>query len=123
MTTRGCFPVQQMDLSRRNRLAKMIRFTELNTRGWTCVTGISSRSALLELARSIGRPVPSPSGELVRELAPKPPSAAGRGTLSKAYGMGAFPLQPDPPFCPVPARYLVLRASGEILGYTPVLTF
>src|SRR5260370_12977058 len=123
MTTRGCFPVQQMDLSRRNRLAKMIRFTELNTRGWTCVTGSSSRSALLELARSIGRPVPSPSGELVRELAPKPPAAAGRGTLSKAYGMGAFPLHTDTAFWPVPARYVVLLASGDIRRYTSVLTF
>ena len=40
---------------------------ELETRGWTRVPNISTRSELLDLARSIGRRVPSPTGELVKE--------------------------------------------------------
>jgi len=45
-------------------------YGELEARGWTCVGGITGRSELLELARSVGKPVPSPTGELIKELSP-----------------------------------------------------
>lgn len=87
------------------------------------MAGITSRSALLELARSIGRPVPSPSGEVVKELIPKCQSAAARGTLSGTYGTGSFPLHTDTAFWPLPARYVVLRTRGDTRRHTSVLTF
>ena len=46
-----------------------------------------------------------------------------RGTLSKTYGTGSFPLHTDTAFWPVPSRYVVLRVRGDIRRHTTVLTF
>ena len=62
--------------------------TSLRTCGWTRVTGITSQPELLELARSIGRPMPSATGELVKELTPTSQADARKGTLSQTYGTG-----------------------------------
>jgi hypothetical protein len=100
-----------------------VRYPELNTRGWACVTGITSQSELLDLARSIGRPVASPTGELVKQLTPTPQAHARRGTLSHTYATGSFPLHTDTAFWPVPSKYIVLRARGDIRRPTTILTF
>ena len=101
----------------------MVSSFELETRGWACLTGVTSRSELLELARSIGHPVPSPTGELVKELTPTLRADARKGTLSDTYGTGLFPLHTDTAFWPVPSRYVVLRVRGDIRRHTTVLTF
>lgn len=101
----------------------MVRFPELETRGWTCVAGIRSQSDLLELATSIGRPVPSQTGELVKELVPTFPAAARKGTLSETYGNGPFPLHTDTAFLPVPRRYVLFRVLGDFRRHTTVLQF
>jgi hypothetical protein len=98
-------------------------FRELEEFGWACVPGIYSRSKLLELARSLGRPIASPSGELVKELVPKSREKARRGTLSETHDVGPFPLHTDTAFWPVPSRFLVLRAHGDIRRCTTVLSF
>jgi hypothetical protein len=102
---------------------KIVSCSELNTRGWTCVTGITSQSELLELARSIGHPVPSPTGELLKELTPTPQAHAHRGTLSDTYATGSFPLHTDTAFWPLPSKYIVLRVRGDIRRPTTILTF
>ncbi len=101
----------------------MVNCTQLKACGWTCVSGITNRTELLELARTIGRPVPSPSGELAREITPTPQAAARKGTLSDAYSTGSFPLHTDTAFWPVPSRYVLLRARGDLRRHTTVLPF
>ena len=96
---------------------------ELSDRGWTCVKAINSRSALLRLARMLGRPVPSPTGEVIKELSPIPRMRARKGTFSEAYGFGSFPLHTDAAFWALPPRYLVFRAYGDIRRNTTILSF
>ena len=103
--------------------SKIARQPELDIRGWNCVRGITSQTELLELARSLGRPVPSPTGELVKELRPTTRANARRGTLSYTYATGSFPLHTDTAFWPVPTRYIVLRATGDLRRPTKVLNF
>jgi len=96
---------------------------ELRERGWTYVSGVTSRSELLEVAHSVGRPVPGPNGEIVKELTPKPHTEFMTGNLTDTYGTGAFPLHTDTAFWPVPARYGVLRVRGDIRRPTTILHF
>ncbi len=95
----------------------------LGTHGWTVIDGIKSRTDLLRLASSIGRPVPSPSGEIVKELRVTPAVKSRPTTLSSAFGEGAFPLHTDTAFWPTPARYIVLRACGDLRRPTTILPF
>jgi alpha-ketoglutarate-dependent taurine dioxygenase len=101
----------------------MVNWCELEQRGWTCVSGITSRLELLRLAQSIGQPLLNPAGKLVKELIPSPDVDARRGTLSETYGNGVFPLHTDTAFWPVPARYVLLRAHGDIRRRTTILRF
>jgi hypothetical protein len=96
---------------------------ELEARGWTRVPAIDSRDALLGLARSIGVPLPAPTGELVKRIPVTSASHAKRRTLSAAHGSEEFPLHTDTAFWPVPARYVVLRAVGDLRRYTTIRSF
>src|SRR5438552_3631395 len=98
-------------------------YGELEARGWTCVGGITGRSELLELARSVGKPVPSPTGELIKELSPVLQPDGRKGTLSDTYAGGKFPLHTDTAFWPIPSRYILLRVRGDIRRCTTILTF
>lgn len=110
-------------MSNVSETSRKVRRSELHTWGWRPVTGITSQSELLELARSLGRPVPSPTGELVKELTPRMSVDARRSTLSHTYAKGPFPLHTDTAFWPVPSKYIVLRARGDIRRTTTILTF
>lgn len=94
---------------------------DLRSSGWCYVRGVSSQSDLLGLARSIGRPIPSPTGELIKELRPTAAPRARPGTLSFAFGAGSFPGHTDTAFWPVPARYLVFRVRGDYRRRTTVM--
>jgi alpha-ketoglutarate-dependent taurine dioxygenase len=98
-------------------------FDELNTSGWAFVKGISSRAELFELGRAIGVPVPSPNGEVVKEIRVTAASEAPPGSQSSLYGTGPFPLHTDTVFWPVPVRYVVLRAHGDLRRPTTVMPF
>ena len=100
-----------------------INWSELETRGWTSVVGISNKTELLKLAKSVGQPSPSPAGEIVKELTPMLASDARNDTLSKSYGRDSFPLHTDTAFWPIPARYVILRARGDIRRQTTVSIF
>jgi hypothetical protein len=65
---------------------------ELNTRGWILVDDISSQADLLKLGTSLGSPVRTPNGELVKEIRRIPREEAPLGSQSALYGAGPFPL-------------------------------
>lgn len=87
--------------------------SDIEQYGWVLVPGISDRSKLLELAASLGTPVRSPDGHLVKVLRPCTSAQSHHMTLSKKYGRGAFPFHTDTAFWPLPCRYVVLRVCGD----------
>jgi len=101
---------------------------EINRRGWVIVEGVSSSRELVDLGRTIGCPVPSPNGELVKEIRRVPVEKAAPGSQSSIYGTGPFPLHTDTFFWPVPARYVLLRCYGDtrrpttVMGITDLLS-
>jgi alpha-ketoglutarate-dependent taurine dioxygenase len=100
-----------------------MRGSELETNGWLRVSGISSHKDLLDLGREIGCPVRSPNGELIKEIVITPTAAAKPGTQSAIYGTGPFPLHTDTVFWPLPVRYIILRAHGDVRRPTTLMTF
>lgn len=100
-----------------------MRTSVCDTAPWVVVRGIETRTDLLDLAHSVGQPVPSPSGDLVKVITPRCAVDAPRGTLSGKHGTGPFPLHTDTAFWPVPARFLVLRVRGDFRRPTVVCPF
>lgn len=96
---------------------------ELQTKGWALVDGVSSQAELLELGKAIGSPVPTPNGELVKEIRRIPPDEASEGSQSAIYGAGPFPLHTDTAFWPIPVRYVLLRGYGDTRRPTTVMRF
>src|SRR5262245_24445425 len=101
----------------------MISLAQLRKNGYVTIAGIATGSELLSIAKSIGRPVLSPTGELVKEIMPKPQGDARLGTASAKHGTGAFPLHTDTAFWPIPCRYLVMRVYGDCRRATTVVRF
>ena len=101
----------------------MINFAEFDISGWTLVDGVSSKAELLELGRALGCPVPSPNGEMVKEIRVAPTTKAPPGSQSSIYGTGPFPLHTDTVFWPVPVRYVILRAHGDTRRPTTLMSF
>jgi len=101
----------------------MVDRLELEARGWTKVRGRASQSELFQIASSLGRPVISPTGQLVKELVPKNATEARTSTMSGAHGTGVFPLHTDTAFLPTPCRYLVFRATGDVRRITFLASF
>lgn len=97
--------------------------TELNTRGWMLVDGVSSQADLLELGKALGFPVRTPNGELVKEIRRVPRDEAPPGSQSAIYGAGPFPLHTDTVFWPLPVRYVILRGYGDTRRPTTVKSF
>jgi alpha-ketoglutarate-dependent taurine dioxygenase len=87
------------------------------------IAGVSDTESLLALASSLGSPIPSPTGEPVKRLSVASAIAARPGTLSATHGAGEFPLHTDTAFWLLPARYIILRAYGDIRRHTVVSTF
>lgn len=94
----------------------------LRETGWASVQGITRIDDLVDIARSLGRPIPG-RGEVVRRLTPTPASAARRGTFSARFGEGAFPAHTDTAFWGTPARYLVMYVTGDTRRHTTLLPF
>ena len=104
-------------------VSDILDFVGLEARGWAIVEGVTSAGDLLQIGRSLGQPVLSPNGELIREIRVTPSSQAHTGTQSAHYGTGSFPLHTDTVFWPLPARYVILRATGDVRRPTTVLSF
>lgn len=97
--------------------------TDLKTRGWMLVDGVSSKAGLLDLGKALGSPVRAPNGELVKEIRRIPPEQAPTGSQSALYGAGPFPLHSDTVFWPLPARYVLLRGYGDTRRPTTIRKF
>lgn len=67
--------------------------------------------------------MPSPNGEMVKEIRVISRASALPGSQSALHGTGRFPLHTDTVFWPVPVRYVLLRGSGDTRRTTTVLTF
>ena len=96
---------------------------ELQTRGWALVDGVSSQADLLALGKTLGCPVRTPNGELVKEIRRKPKDEAPPGSQSALYGAGPFPLHTDTVFWPLPVRYVLLRCHGDTRRSTTVKSY
>ena len=95
----------------------------INSASFALVDGVDSKTSLLALADSLGRPVPSPGGEMVKEIRVPPQGKATLGSQSARHGTGAFPLHTDTVFWPEPVRYVILRGRGDTRRPTMVLSF
>jgi len=101
----------------------MIDFDELKLKGWTSVSGISSPERMIQLGKTLGTPVPSPNGELVKEIRITPAAEASPGSQSAIYNKGPFPLHTDTVFWPTPVRYVILRGYGDTRRPTTAMSF
>jgi hypothetical protein len=97
--------------------------TELKERGWTFVDGVTSQTDLLELGKSLGFPIQTPNGEIVKEIRRVPREEAPPGSQSALYGAGPFPLHTDTVFWPMPVRYVLLRGYGDTRRPTTIKRF
>jgi hypothetical protein len=93
---------------------------DIDEHGWASVPGIQDTSALIKLARSLGKPLRNGREQIVSELRVMPNAAARPFTLSSVFGTGSFPLHTDTAFWRVPARFLVMRANGDLRRSTTV---
>jgi len=97
-----------------------VDFSALKEKGWMIVDGVSSASELLELGKEIGCPVLAPNGELVKEIRRVPKENAIPESQSSIYGSGPFPLHTDTVFWPLPIRFVLFRAVGDVRRPTTV---
>lgn len=110
----GCCTLRAMFESSPNIETKLTdALASLQVRGWVTLGPSSRDLPALTVARAFGEPVESPNGDLVRKLVPKDRVDAISGTFSHAYGKADFPLHTDTAFWPLPARYLVMRVTGD----------
>jgi hypothetical protein len=96
---------------------------EAEERGFVQISGIDDKDSLLELARSLGNPIRTSSGEFMRELRVVPSAIARPNTLSAMFGVGGFPLHTDTAFWALPARFLVMRVIGDNRRPTTLFPF
>lgn len=88
-------------------------FNQLQQDGYL-VGQVSTTSRMLEIASSLGTPVPMRKhGNIIEELKPNETGDAKSNSLSSRHGLGEFPLHTDCAFWPTPARYLLLRAATD----------
>jgi len=91
--------------------------------GWASVGGIEREKDLLDLARYLGKPIPHPSGELIKTLVPTGVHGALPNSLSSRYGCGSFPLHTDTAFWACPARFIILQIEGDARRPTTFASF
>jgi len=96
---------------------------QLKQRGWAEEEGGIDEATLLGFADSLGTPIASNSGELVKRLTPKHQGLATEHTFSGSYGNKAFPLHTDTAFWPLPARYVIFVSTGPSSTGTLVAPF
>ncbi len=87
---------------------------ELEEKGWTYVDNINSKEDLIETGRRIGEIALTPNNETLKEITKFSKVDAPKGSQSSLYGTGAFPLHTDTVFWEIPAKYVILRAHGDV---------
>ena len=85
----------------------------LADQAFVCVDLEAGEGPLLALARSLGEPIPSRTGNpLVSELKPATVESEEVDTFSSKFGLGGFPFHTDTAHWPLPVRFLILRSVG-----------
>ncbi len=105
------------------RMSLSDAMSALQLQGWVALDRESRELPTLALARAVGQPISGNTGNLIKKLVPKDSLDAIPGTLSHVYGRADFPLHTDTAFWPVPARYLVMRVTGDTRRATIVAPF
>jgi len=98
-----------------------VDFFELNTKGWSTVYDVHDTDALVSLASQLGEPISTSKG-LVSCILPKESKDALEGTFGKTYGLSQYPLHTDTAHWPIPAKYVILHACGDIRRNTTLLS-
>lgn len=98
-----------------------IDLSELNNIGWTTVGNVRGDGGLLKIAKRLGNPITTKFG-MVAMVVPKDRELAKPGTFGEKYGLGRYPLHSDTAHWSIPAKYLVLQASGDIRRNTTILS-
>jgi len=96
---------------------------EVEKCGMTLVRGVQDSNSLIDLARGLGSLIENPDGNPLKVLRVVGSETARPNTLSASFGRGRFPLHTDTAFWSLPARFLVLRASGDLRRPTTVCPF
>jgi hypothetical protein len=100
--------------------------TILEREGWA-ILDCSKKDSLGDfvsgISENLGVPVPGRKGNMLERLQPVSDESAHPQSLSKKYGLGAFPLHSDTAHWPVPCRYIVLGCEepGQVLSPTVLL--
>lgn len=108
---------------RKRSLISLEHREHLIQRGWARIDETITTNDMLSVAWDLGRPTPSPTGELIKVLTPTSPANARRHTLSSHYGIGSQPLHTDTAFWELPVRYVVFSVRGDKRRPTELLSF
>jgi alpha-ketoglutarate-dependent taurine dioxygenase len=85
----------------------------LRNEGFVSVDLAIDEKAIIALAKSLGQPVSSHSGNrLVNGLSPAKNVSTEVVTFSSKFGLGRFPFHTDTAHWPLPARFLILQSVG-----------
>lgn len=95
----------------------------LREKGWIEVNGISKASDLIYIGNELGTIIPGPNGEIIKEIKRKSKEESLQGSQSSLYGHGSFPLHTDTVFWPLPARYVIFYAIGDVRRSTTFMKF
>jgi alpha-ketoglutarate-dependent taurine dioxygenase len=97
----------------------------LRLHGWVALRGsnaIEVEDVVVRLARQLGEPTPSRKGRgCVDRLAPVATDRSHPRSLSRMFGIGAFPLHTDTAHWPVPSRFIVLGCVSPGASNRPTL--
>lgn len=99
---------------------------DLNTlckKGWIEINGINETSDLIKIGNELGTLIPGPNGEIIKEIKRKNIEESLLGSQSSIYGQGPFPLHTDTVFWPLPARYVIFYAIGDVRRPTTFMKF
>lgn len=98
----------------------------LQHRGWARIpsdvldeTALAART--LALAQHLGKPVRGRARQIVEALKPRAPETAPPASLSRKYGLDAFPFHVDTAHWTVPARFMVLSCVSPGQEAVPTL--
>jgi hypothetical protein len=95
----------------------------LSKKGWIEVDGIKGKADLISIANDLGTIIPGPNGEIIKEIKRKNKNESFHGSQSSIYGHGPFPLHTDTVFWPLPARYVIFHAIGDVRRPTTFMKF
>lgn len=95
----------------------------LHNKGWIEIGGINGTADLIKIGNELGTLLPGPNGEIIKEIKRKKKEESLQGSQSSIYGHGRFPLHTDTVFWPLPARYVIFYAIGDVRRPTTFMKF